>query len=121
MAIKKAKCCAAVIQTAWGSAEKGIVGKDHWGKAVGEEIDNKFFCAVRQDGVYVFMQLRNIEVVTGDNVFGFIDFIDFAIFVIDIYRLPRFDKKFSKRDLKDLAKAIQIFVAGETSSVAPLI
>lgn len=106
MAIKKAKYCAAVIQTAGGSAEKGIVGKDHWGKAVGEEIDNKFFCAVRQNDVYVFMQLRNIEVVTCDSGFGFIDFIDFAIFVIDIYRLPRFEKKFSKRDLKDFAKAI---------------
>ena len=60
--------------------------------------------------------LGNIEVVTGDSGFGFIGFIDFAIFVIDIYRLPWFDKKFSKRDLKDFAKAIQIFVAGETAT-----
>lgn len=57
LAIEKAKCCAAVIQTAGGSAKKRIVGKDHWGEAVGEEMDNKFFWSVRQDGVYVFMQL----------------------------------------------------------------
>ena len=76
-------------------------------------MDNKFFWAVRQDGVYVFMQLWNIEVVTGDSGFGF---IDFAAFVIDIYRLPRFDKKLIKRDLKDFAKAIQILVAGETAT-----